>query len=107
MPNLLLLGLLGVGAYLLLSKPAGAAGGATGPGLPGALPYGVAPPGSVSPGDQLLAAQANAQAQAFNAQAQALGLSQAQAQEAADIGLSPQEYVDSGMGGAGNPYLGS
>jgi hypothetical protein len=87
-------GLLG---YLLFSSKSSAS----------TLPGGVTPP-PPSAGDQFLAAQATAQAQAFNAQAQALGLNQAQAQQASDLGLSPQDYVNSGMGqGTANPYIGT
>ena len=85
-------GLLG---YLLFSSKAGASG------VPGG---GVTPP-LPSPGDQLLATQATNTAQQFNLQAQALGLTQAQAQDAYSMGLSPLDYVNSGMAqGASNPY---
>jgi hypothetical protein len=50
---------------------------------------------------QYQAGFASANAQAFNSQAQALGLSQADAQNAANLGLTPQEYVDGGLTGTG------
>jgi hypothetical protein len=56
-----------------------------------------ASPPPASAADLLLAQQATATAQQFNAQAQALGLNAADAAQAAAIGLTPQEYVDSGL----------
>jgi len=82
---LFLLAALGVGAYLLLSKSSSS---------------------GLAQLQQQSAAQANSNPYAppagwsdFNAQANALNLSQADAQQAYDIGLSPQEYVDSGLQG--------
>jgi hypothetical protein len=86
MNPLIILGLVAAGGYVLLSKSSTSGGGsAVASAQQAAL--------------QQQAAAATASAQAFNSQAQALNLTQAQAQEAYDIGLSPQEYVDSGMTG--------
>jgi squalene cyclase len=70
----------------------------------GVIAYAISKSSSSSSGNAATNASQTAQynaAQAFDQQAQALGLTQAQAQQAWDIGLTPQEYVDSGMGTSG------